>query len=89
MTANANAAIHQLQLLWREQVNKMMLRFAWNYTNTLSVIFFFYSAISLKQQSADKHVAPIEHIILIPSQPVFALFPNAACLAEKQHIPIL
>ena len=38
---NANAAIHQLQLLWREQVNEMMLRFAWNYTNTLSVIFFF------------------------------------------------
>jgi hypothetical protein len=33
----------------------------------------FYSASSLKQQSADKHVAPLGHIILIPSQPVFAL----------------
>jgi hypothetical protein len=32
-----------------------------------------YSASSLKQQSADKHVAP--HIILIQSQPVFALPP--------------
>ena len=85
---NANAAIHQLQLLWREQVNEMMLRSAWNYTNTLSVIFF-YSAISLKQHSADKHVAPIGHIILIPSQPAFALSPNAACLAKKQQIPIL
>ena len=25
----------------------------------------FYSASSLKQQSADRHVAPLEHIILI------------------------
>jgi hypothetical protein len=33
----------------------------------------FYSASSLKQQSADKHVAPLGHIILIPSQPVFVL----------------
>ena len=33
----------------------------------------FYSASSLKQQSADKHVAPLGHIILILSQPVFAL----------------
>jgi hypothetical protein len=32
----------------------------------------FYSAISLKQLSADRHVAPLGHIILIPSQPVFA-----------------
>jgi hypothetical protein len=29
----------------------------------------------LKHQSADKHVAPLGHIILIPSQPVFALSP--------------
>ena len=35
----------------------------------------FYSAISLKQQSAGKHVAPLRHIILIPSQPVFAVSP--------------
>jgi hypothetical protein len=33
----------------------------------------FCSAISLKQQSADRHVAPFGHVILIPSQPVFAL----------------
>ena len=31
----------------------------------------FFSAILLKQQSADGHV---RHIMLIPSQPVFALF---------------
>ena len=30
----------------------------------------FYSASSLKQQSEDRHVAPLGHIILIPSQPV-------------------
>ena len=37
--------------------------------------FDFYIASSVKQQSTDKHVAPLEHIILIPSQPVFAFFP--------------
>jgi hypothetical protein len=31
----------------------------------------FYSASSLKQQSAGRHVAPLGHIILIPSQPIF------------------
>ena len=46
-----------------------------------------YSASSLKQQSADRHVAPLGHIILIPSQSVFLL--TAACLAEKQDIPII
>jgi hypothetical protein len=46
----------------------------------------FYSASLLKQQYVGRHVAPFEHIILIPSQPVFLL--NAACLAEKQQIPI-
>jgi len=35
----------------------------------------FYSASSLKHQSACRHVAPLGHIILIPSQPVFALTP--------------
>jgi len=33
----------------------------------------FYSASSLKQQSAGRHVAPLGHIILIPSQLFFAL----------------
>ena len=36
----------------------------------------FYSASSLKQQTAGKHVTPLGHIILIPSQPVFALSTN-------------
>jgi hypothetical protein len=34
-----------------------------------------YSASSLKQQSAGRHVAPLGQIILIPSQPVFAHSP--------------
>jgi len=39
------------------------------------VLLDFYSAISLKQQSVGRHVTPLEHIILITSQPVFALTP--------------
>jgi hypothetical protein len=35
----------------------------------------FYSASSLKQQSAGRHIDPLGNIILIPSQPVFALSP--------------
>jgi hypothetical protein len=35
----------------------------------------FYSASSLKQQSADRHVTPIGHINLIPSHLVFARSP--------------
>jgi hypothetical protein len=35
------------------------------------------------------HVTPLGHIILIPSQPVFALSPNAACLAGKRQISML
>jgi hypothetical protein len=34
-----------------------------------------HSASSLKQQSADRHVITLGHIILIPSQPIFALTP--------------
>ena len=33
----------------------------------------FHSASSLKQQFAGKHVASLEHIILIPSQPSCSL----------------
>jgi hypothetical protein len=35
----------------------------------------FNSASSRKQESAGRHVAPLGHIILIPSQPVFTLSP--------------
>ena len=33
----------------------------------------FYSASSLKQQSVRRHITPLRHIIMILSQPVFAL----------------
>jgi hypothetical protein len=71
---NNNSAIFQLyQLTWWEQVN-----FQWNDDEVHFVLdqhaeSDFYSAISLKQQSAGRHVAPLGHIILILSQPVSAL----------------
>ena len=49
--------------------NAMMMRYAQH------AELDFYSASSLKQQSAGRHVAPLGHIILIPSQPVFDLTP--------------
>ena len=51
---------------WWEQVN-----FQWNDDDVLFVldqnVIYLYCASSLKQQSADRHVAPFGHIILIPS----------------------
>ena len=56
-----------------------------------STLCVFYSVSSLKQQSVDRYVAPLKHIILIQSQPVFAhkLLLNDACLAERQHINVI
>ena len=67
---NANSAI-SLQ----EQVN-----FQWDDDEVHFVLsqhaeLDLFSASLLKQQSADRHVAPLEHIILIPRKPVFALTP--------------
>jgi hypothetical protein len=36
-----------------------------------------------------RRLAPLGHFIMISSQPVLLLFLNAACLAEKQQIPML
>ena len=60
---------------WQEQVH-----FQWDDDEVRFVLdqhaeLDFYIASSLKQQTADRHVAPLGHIILIPSQPVFALSP--------------
>jgi hypothetical protein len=49
----------------------------------------FYSASSFKQQTAGKHVAPLGHIILVRANQSLLLLLNAACVAEKQQIPIL
>ena len=72
-------------ILWREQVN-----FQWNDDEVRFVLhqraeLDFYSASSLKQQSAGRHVATFGHItcILIPSQPVFAPSPYCCVLSEK------
>ena len=66
---------------WWEQVNFQWddddIRFALDQHAELH----FYGASSLKQQSADRHVAPLGHIILIPSQPVFAL---SICIKIKK-----
>jgi hypothetical protein len=43
----------------------------------------FYSASSLKQQFAERHVALLGHIILIPSQPVFSLSPQCCVLSGE------
>ena len=72
---NANSTIFQLCQSWQEQVN-----FQWDDDEIRFVLdqhaeLDFYSASSLKLQSADRHVAPLGHIILILSQPVFALTP--------------
>ena len=67
---NVNTAI-----FWREQVNFQgnddEVRFVLDQRAKLE----FYSACSLKQQSKGRHVAPLEYIILITSQTVFALSP--------------
>ena len=68
-----NSAIFSPAMSWREQVNCQWdddeVRFVLDQHAKLD----FYSASSLKR--AGRHVAPLGHIILIPSQPVFVLFP--------------
>jgi hypothetical protein len=67
----ANSAFF-LAIAWREQVN-----FQWDDHEVRIVLdqhveLDFYSVCSPTQQSTDRHVAPLGHIILIPSQQVFA-----------------
>ena len=50
--------------------NEMMMRSALYYTNTLSYIFM---VLAHWNNSPRVHIAPLGHIIPIPSQPVFAL----------------
>jgi predicted alpha/beta hydrolase len=40
----------------------------------LDALLEFYSASSLKQQAASRHVSPLGHIILIPSQSASARY---------------
>jgi hypothetical protein len=71
---NANSAIFSA-ISWQEQVN-----FQWDDDEIRFVLdqhgeLDFYSVSSLKQQSVGRRVTLLGHIILIPSQPVFALSP--------------
>jgi hypothetical protein len=61
---------------WREQVTFWLdgdVRFVLDQYAELD----FYSASSLKQQSAGRHVVPLWHIILILSQSVLSLVLHA------------
>jgi hypothetical protein len=44
-------------------------------TRSTCLAWFLLSASSLIQKSMGRHVAPLGHIIMIPSQPIFALTP--------------
>ena len=60
---------------WCEQVN-----FQWDNDEVRFILdqhaeLDFFSASSLKQQSAGRHVATLGNINLIPSQPVLAISP--------------
>ena len=68
---NANSAIFQLYFQLNFQWDDDEVRFVLDQHAELD----FFSASSLKQQSAGRHVALLGQIILIPSQPVFALSP--------------
>ena len=60
---------------WREQVNFQSDDDEGLFVLDQDAELDFFSASSLKQQSAGRHVALLGHIILIQSQPVFALSP--------------
>ena len=77
---NTNSAIFSA-ISCREQVN-----FQWDYVRFVlgrHAELDCYSTSSLKQQSADRYVVPLGHIILIPSQSVFALSPKCSVLSGK------
>ena len=60
---------------WLEQFNFQWIDVEVHFVLDQHAELDFYSANSLKQQSADRHVTPLGHIIPIPSQQVFALSP--------------
>jgi hypothetical protein len=80
-----NAKMSDLSTIWwRDQVyqlydgetklhvDEMMIMSTLYLTKTLSWIFIV-RARTLKQQPVGRHIAPLGHIILIPSQPVLTL----------------
>ena len=69
---------------WPEQVN-----FQWDDDDDVRFVqdqhaeLDFYSASSLKQHSTGRHVAPLGHVIMILSQPVFSLSPECCVLSGE------
>ena len=74
-------------VLHRLLLEKKKERLLFNANSAISQLYHgeldFYSASSLKQQSAERHVAPLGHIILIPSQPVFAISTECCVLSGE------
>ena len=76
--ANSATVYHgENMLIFNHQWDDDEVRFVLNQQAELD----FYSASPLKQQSTD--VTPVGHIILIPSQPVFALSPSCCVLSGE------
>jgi hypothetical protein len=74
---------------WQEQIN-----FQWGDDEVCFVLdqhaeLDFYIATSLKQQSADRHVSPLDTLSWFEAKQSLNFLLNAWCLAEKQQIPIL
>ena len=77
---NAKSAIFQLYHDENKLIfNDMMMSHEVSFVLDQHAELDFYSAISLKQQSTNRHVAPLGHIILIPSQSDFSLFSLIPC----------
>ena len=77
-----------LAISWREQVI-----FQWDDDEARVVLdqhtyVDFYNDSLPKQQSADRHFAPLRHIILIPSHLVFVISAQYRVLVEKQQLLI-
>ena len=64
---------HFSALSWQEQLHSMLM-FTLHWNNTLSRIFIVLAHWS--NSPMGRHVAPLWHIILIQTKPVFALAPR-------------
>jgi len=78
---------HRPAISWRERVNFQGDDDEIHFVQDQHALYF-HSASLLKQQSADRHVSPLWHIILIPANQSLLFLLNAANLAEKQQMPI-
>jgi hypothetical protein len=61
------------------------MRWWWGPLSTRPTSWILYSGSSLEQQSTDRHVAPLGHIILIPSHPVCSFSLLLRALWRSRH----